>query len=184
MIYGDRVRLRAIEREDVPTFYEWMNDPEIRQYLLLYEPMSRIKEEQWVESLQERKDDYIFAIEARVGEGGEEGWLHIGNVGLHNVDRKNRNGLFGIVLGSKEHWGQGYGPDACRAMLGWAFDTLNLHRVDLEVFDFNPRARRCYEKVGFKPEGTRRQAIYHDGEYHDTTHMGLLKGELKKASGA
>jgi RimJ/RimL family protein N-acetyltransferase len=179
MIYGDRVRLRAIEREDVPTFYEWMNDPEIRQYLLLYEPMSKIKEEQWVESLQEKKNDFVFAIEARV----EDGWLHIGNAGLHNVDWKNRNGLFGIVLGSRDHWGQGYGPDACRAMLGWAFNTLNLHRVDLEVFDYNPRARRCYEKVGFKPEGTRRQAIYHDGRYHDTTHMGLLKDELKSASG-
>ena len=59
MIYGDRVRLRAIEREDVPTFYEWMNDPEIRQYLLLYEPMSKIKEEQWVESLQEKKNDFV-----------------------------------------------------------------------------------------------------------------------------
>lgn len=177
MIYGDRVRLRAIEHSDVPTFYEWMNDPEIRQYLLLYEPMSRIKESDWVESLRERKDDFVYAVEART----DTDWLHIGNVGLHRVDWKNRTGLFGIVLGVKEYWGRGYGPDACRAMLRWAFDELNLQRVELEVFDYNPRAKRCYEKVGFKQEGVRRKAFYHAGQYHDTYPMGILKDEFRAA---
>ncbi len=173
MIYGDRVRLRAIEREDIPTFVRWFNDPEVRQYLLMYEPMSKMKEEQWIESLA-RSDDFLFAIEAGVGEQ----WIHIGNVDLHHIDWKNRAAGLGIALGEKDYWGQGYGTDATRTMVGFAFRTLNLHRVELEVFDFNPRAIRCYEKAGFQREGTRRQSHFYDGRYCDAHIMSILQNEF------
>ena len=174
MLYGKRVRLRGIEREDIPTFVRWFNDPEVRQYLLMYEPMSKAKEERWFESYLERKGDFLFAIEALI----EGQWLHIGNVGLHQVDWKNRTGVFGIVLGEKQYWGQGYGTDAARLMLCFAFRELNLHRVELEVFDFNLRAVRCYEKAGFRREGTRRQALFRDGAYHDIHLMAILQEEF------
>ena len=57
--------------------------------------------------------------------------------------------------------------------------SLNLHRVELEVYDFNPRAMRCYEKAGFRHEGTRRQALFRDGRYHDTHHMAILYEEFQ-----
>lgn len=173
MIYGDRVRLRAIERADIPTFVRWFNDPEVRQYILLFAPMSTAQEERWFESLQDRKDDMVFAIEARVGDA----WVHIGNTGLHRIDWKERLAVFGIVLGEKDYWGKGYGTDATRAMLGFAFKTLNLHRVELEVFDFNPRAIRCYEKAGFRREGTRRESHFHDGRYCNAHLMSILQHE-------
>lgn len=180
MLYGERVRLRGIEREDILTFVRWFNDPEVRQYLLMYEPMSMAKEERWFEGQLDKRDDFLYVVEALI----DGQWVPIGNVGLHRVDWKNRTAVFGIVLGEKAYWGQGFGTDATRTMLRFAFEELNLHRVELEVFDFNPRAIRCYEKAGFRREGTRRQAIFRDGRYHDAYLMAILQDEWTLHSAA
>jgi RimJ/RimL family protein N-acetyltransferase len=174
MLYGDRIRLRAIERADLPTFVRWFNDPEVRQYLALYAPMSSAMEERWFEAQLDSRDAFLFAIEAHV----DDGWLHIGNCGLHRIDWKNRHTVFGIALGEKACWGQGYGADATRTMLRFAFHELGLHRVELEVYDSNPRARRCYEKAGFRHEGTRRQALFRNGRWQDTHTMAVLCDEF------
>lgn len=175
MIIGERVRLRAIERDDIPTFVRWFNDPDVRQYLLMYEPMSRAKEERWFEAQLESRDDLLFGIEARAGDG----WVHIGVIGLHKIDWKNRNAVLGVTIGEKAYWGQGYGTDAVRTMLRFAFGEVGLQRVELEVFAFNPRAQRCYEKVGFRCEGTRRQGHYHNGRFHDVHLMAVLRDEFE-----
>lgn len=175
MLYGDRIRLRAIERADLPTFVRWFNDPEVRQYLAMYAPISSAMEDRWFEAQLDNKDAFLFAIEARV----DETWVHIGNAGLSSIDWKNRHAAFGIALGEKAYWGQGYGTDATRTVLRFAFHELNLHRVELEVYDQNPRARRCYEKAGFRHEGIRRQALFRDGRYHDTHRMAVLREEFE-----
>lgn len=178
MIYGDRVRLRAIERSDIPTFVRWFSDPEVRRYLLMYAPPSSAQEEQWFEDTlqrQQRREDFIFVVEARVGDE----WVPIGNVGLHRINWKDRWAVFGIALGEKAHWDKGYGTDATRTMLRFAFEELNLHRVELEVLDENARARHCYEKAGFRYEGTRRQAAFFEGRYHDSHLMSILREEFQ-----
>ena len=171
MIRGQRTRLRAIEREDLPTFVRWLNDPEVRQYLAMYMPMSMAEEERWFERQLEDPDSRIFAIETE--DGG-----HIGNIGLHSIDWKNRKALLGIVIGEKEYWGQGYGSDAIRTLLGFAFGEMNLHRVFLTVYDYNERAIRCYEKSGFQHEGRLREARFSDSRYHDELMMGILQKEF------
>jgi RimJ/RimL family protein N-acetyltransferase len=88
--------------------------------------------------------------------------------------------MLGIVIGDKNYWGQGYGTDAVRAVLRWAFDYLNLNRVWLTVYDYNERAFRCYAKCGFRHEGTMRQAKYADGEHHDELMMGILRDEFQQ----
>jgi RimJ/RimL family protein N-acetyltransferase len=178
MIYGEGMRLRAIEPSDVPNFVRWLNDPETRRFLLLFKPLSTADEERWVEGLAGRSD-YVFAFEALI----EDRWVPLGNVGLHDIDWKNRSAMFGIFLGEKQYWGRGYGTRATRLMLRFAFHTLNLHRVELEVFDFNPRAMRAYEKAGFRPEGTRRESFFQDGRYWDAHRMGILRGEFEEGEG-
>ncbi len=178
MLYGQGVRLRAMEREDIAAFVRWFNDPEVRQYMLVYAPMSTAQEERWFEGRLDAKDDYYFGIEALV----DGDWVHIGNIGLHAVDWKNRVTTFAIIIGEKQYWGRGYGTEATRIILRFAFHELNLHRVELEVFDFNPRAIRAYEKAGFRREGTRRQAHYHDGRYHDAHTMAILRQEFDAAT--
>ncbi len=173
MLYGNRVRLRAIERDDIPRFVTWFNDPEVRRHLEAYRPLSYVMEEKWFEAhAQLDPNEHLFAIETADG-------VHIGNIGLHRVNWKDRNAELGIVIGEREYWGQGYGTDAILTMLNYAFDTLNLHRVFLRVNADNPRAIRCYEKCGFEHEGTLRQAVFAQGHYKDQYLMSILQPEFK-----
>lgn len=178
MIYGEGVRLRAIERSDLPTFVRWFNDPEVRQFLLMYAPMSMAMEERWFENRLNRENDHLFAVEAQVNET----WVHVGNVGLHQIDWKNRLASFGIALGEKAYWNRGFGTAATRTIVRFAFAELNLHRVELEVFESNLQAMRCYEKAGFQREGVRRQAFFRDGRYHDLHVMAILAPEFAAAA--
>ena len=171
-IKGTKIRLRRIERSDIPTFVRWFNDPEVRHGLLMYMPMSQAGEEKWFEQ-QLEADRIIFGIETL------EGKL-IGNLGMEHVDWKNRNAEIGVMIGEKEYWSKGYGTDAITTLLRFAFTEMNLHRVMLKVFDFNQRAQRCYEKCGFVHEGKMRQAFFHQGQYHDELVMGVLRDDFLK----
>lgn len=173
MLYGDSVRLRAIERTDVPTFTRWFNDPQVRRTLLMTDPISEDEEHRWFEK-QLESPNKIFGIELPT----PEGWLLVGNIGLLEINWKDRSAKTGIVIGEKDQWGKGHGRDAMRTLARYAFEELNLHRVELEVFDFNERARRCYRSCGFQHEGIRREALFRGGRYHDVVVMSLLVGEF------
>jgi RimJ/RimL family protein N-acetyltransferase len=179
VIYGDRVRLRRIERDDLPRFVEWLNDPELREHLATFYPLSQAQEQQWFESMLRLEPAlHPFAIEARLRPSRKKDeWTHIGTIGLHNLDWKNRSTEVGLFIGRKDLWGKGYGTAALRALVGFAFAELNLHRVWLRVFETNPRARRSYEKTGFTLEGRLRQDRFHGGRYHDTLVLSLLREE-------
>ncbi|HDN79985.1 MAG: N-acetyltransferase [Chloroflexi bacterium] len=172
MLRGRKVRLRAPEREDLPLFVRWLNDTEVTRYLTLYWPLSMAEEEQWFENLLKRENDRVFVIETEEGKP-------IGNMGLHNIDWKNRKAVLGIFIGEKDYWGKGYGTDAIKTLLRFAFEELNLNRVELRVFEFNTRAIRCYEKCGFVTEGRLRQSLFRNGRYHDELVMAVLREEWK-----
>lgn len=174
MLYGKRVRLRAIEREDIPAFLRWFNDPEVRQWLTSIQLLSRAKEERWFEEQLARTNDLILGIEVQV----DQGWTLIGNIGLHGLDWKNRRATLGIVIGERDFWDKGFGTEAIEVLLRYAFLELGLHRVELEVFEENRRARRCYEKVGFREEGIRREAVFRDGRFQDLVIMSILAREF------
>jgi RimJ/RimL family protein N-acetyltransferase len=171
MIRGTKTRLRALEHNDLSHFVRWINDPEVRRFLIMRYPLSMTEEEKWWEGFLQRQNDHIFAIEAEDG-------THIGNIGLHDIQRENRRAVLGIIIGDKRYWGRGYGTDAIRAMLGWGFRYLNLNRVTLQVYSYNERAIHCYQKCGFRHEGTMRQARYVDGQYFDEWVMGILRDEF------
>jgi diamine N-acetyltransferase len=170
-ILGQKIRLRAIERNDIPAFVRWFNDPEVRQYLEMYLPMSQAQEENWFETQLDDDSGRIFGIETLDG-------ALLGNIGLHRINWKDRFAELGIVIGERPFWSQGYGTDAIRTLLRFAFRQMNLHRVFLRVFEYNQRAMRCYEKCGFKLEGRLRQAHFHAGRYHDVVIMGILQEEF------
>jgi RimJ/RimL family protein N-acetyltransferase len=177
MIYGERIRLRHVEREDLLLFVNWLNDPEVRQGLALYLPLSNAEEENWFEELLKRsKDEQPLVIEAR----GEAGWVMIGNSGFFRFDWRNRSAELGIMIGDKRYWNQGYGTEVMRLLLQHGFKTLNLHRIFLRVFENNPRAIRAYEKAGFQHEGRMRQAEFQDGKYWDVLLMSALFSEWQE----
>lgn len=102
----------------------------------------------------------------------------IGETSLMDVDEESRSCGFRIALFDKKYFGQGIGLQATKETLRYAFEKLSLHRVSLEVFDYNPRARRMYEKVGFKEEGCLRDGLYINGCYHNIYVMGILEDEF------
>lgn len=174
MIYGERIRFRAVEREDLPRFVAWLNDPEVLHGLLMYLPLSLNEEENWYESMMKRPtDEHPMVIEIQQADE----WLPVGNCGFVNIDWRSRAGEVGIFIGEKRLWNQGYGTDAMRLLLQHGFHTLNLNRIALDVYDTNLRAVRSYEKAGFVHEGRKRQAIFKDGKYFDILQMSVLREE-------
>jgi RimJ/RimL family protein N-acetyltransferase len=168
MLYeGKKVRLRALEREDLKRCVEWFKDPDVRENLFLDRPMSMAEEEKWYEEHLKRENDMIFCIETLK-------CRHIGNVGIHKIDHKNRHAELGIVIGDKSYWNKGCGTEAIQLALRYAFDDLNMHKVYLTHFGGNERAHRCYEKCGFVQEGILRDHIFKRGKYHDHPVMSVI----------
>ncbi|MDI6893829.1 MAG: GNAT family protein [Bacillota bacterium] len=104
----------------------------------------------------------------------------IGVMGLHRIDQVHREAELGIFIGEKDCWGRGYGTDAIRTLLGFAFEEMNFHRTYLRVNADNLRAQRCYEKCGFVREGTLRQAVFADGGWRDQHLMAALADEFRQ----
>jgi diamine N-acetyltransferase len=181
MIYGERIRLRAVEKDDLPFFVKWLNDPEVRQGILLYNPISQTEEDGWYERMLTRPvDEHVMAIEIMMppAEADEDLWELIGSLAFDHIDWHVRAAEFGILIGEKTYWNRGYGTEAVRMLAQHGFNTLNLNRIYLHVFEDNPRAIRAYEKAGFILEGRERQAEYRNGKFTDVLRMSLLKDEF------
>jgi RimJ/RimL family protein N-acetyltransferase len=177
ILTGKRVKLSPIKRENIDLFLKWFNDPEITQYLVIYRPISREQEEEWLTIMMKDQFNIFFSIELI---NQDIPGTIIGNCNL-GIDpaTKNQKAVLGIAIGDKEFWGKGYGTEALELLLEYGFKTLNLNRIELTVYEFNKRAKKAYEKVGFIEEGRCRQSIYINGEFHDVYMMSILHKEWK-----
>lgn len=177
LLPGERLYLRPTEMSDIPLLQRWINDPQTRRYLVPFGPANELVQKRYIESISGNDHDYSLAVVLRRGD------RHIGQVGLHGVDWVNRCGRFGIMIGPHDARGKGYGGEATRLMMTYAFESLNLHRIELEVYDFNDRARRLYERLGFIAEGTRRQARWSGAAYADSHLYSMLADEYFAIAG-
>jgi RimJ/RimL family protein N-acetyltransferase len=177
MLKGKSVLLRPFKRADISYFLKWFNDPEIVQYLDMYLPMTEMGEEKFIEELGTTRvnTDVLFVIEAIEGASTKP----IGNCGLHQINPKDRNAIFGIVIGEKDYWSKGYGVEAAQLIIDYGFQQLNLHRISSAAVAFNERSIKLHKKLGFWEEGRLRQAMFKSGQYHDRLEFGLLKEEWK-----
>jgi RimJ/RimL family protein N-acetyltransferase len=175
-LIGETTYLRPIEREDASTLLPWVNDPEVTRHLLLHRPISLKCEQDFIDGLYKSEQEVSLGIVVR------ETDRLIGGCALHRIDARSRTASLGIFLGAKDAWGHGHGAEATRLLVGYGFDTLNLHRVWLHVFEDNARAIRCYEKAGFVREGVLRQDHYRAGRYWNTVVMAILREEWQAAA--
>jgi len=174
MIFGKRVRLRALNQEDLPLFVEWLNDPEVVRGLTHYQPFSLEDEKDWYEGMRKMpQEERPLMVDVRI----DTKWKPIGDLGLFGIDWRIRSAEFGIVIGEKAYWDQGYGTEAMELILKHGFETLNLNRIYLRVYEDNLRAIRVYKKTGFKQEGNLRQAHFQDGSYMDVILMSILRSD-------
>ncbi|NLF14059.1 MAG: GNAT family N-acetyltransferase [Anaerolineaceae bacterium] len=104
----------------------------------------------------------------------------VGFVALHTIEWNNRAAMLAIGIGEADYRGKGYGADALRLILRYAFDELNLERVGLDVIANNQAAMRAYERTGFRREGAMRRAVLRDGQAYDRVIMGILREEWKR----
>ncbi|MDO7907145.1 GNAT family protein [Paenibacillus sp. JX-17] len=104
----------------------------------------------------------------------------IGFVAIHSIEWNNRCGMLAIGIGEACNRGKGYGTEAVRLMLRYAFQEMNLYRVGLDVIEYNDKGIRAYEKAGFKHEGRSRAAVHRDGERVDRINMGILLPEWEE----
>lgn len=177
IIYGERIRLRAVERDDLKKYHEWLNDPEVTRGLAMNLPLSMVDEESWFNAMSQRRpSEKPFAIDIKKGKN----WKLIGSCGFHNIEDQNRCGEVGIVIGDKTEWNKGYGTETMTLLQQHGFETLNLNRVYLRVYADNVRAVRSYEHAGFVLEGRLREANYKHGKYEDVLLMGVLRSEYVK----
>jgi len=177
MILGQRIRLRPVEKDDLPRYVKWFSDPEVRANLAMFLPLSLAQEEKWFERNLTAGETQAWAIDAQPADMAVGPWVHIGGCGFHSIEWRHRNAEFGIAIGARDYWNRGYGTDAVQTLTAWGFDTLNLNRICLRVYADNAPAIRVYEKAGFVLEGRLRQDNYADGAYRDTLIMGLLRSE-------
>ena len=177
---GKLVRLSAFDHEELGKAYTaWTRDSELQR--LFSSGASALHSAKAGVAFFEKmiKDDspahHFFSIRAL-----EDNRL-LGDINLDVVnDWGSRDSFVGLGIGNRTDWGKGYGTDAMKIILRFAFTEINLRRVTLTVFEYNPRAVRSYEKAGFRHEGRLRGALLRDGKRWDMLYMGILAEDWKE----
>jgi RimJ/RimL family protein N-acetyltransferase len=173
MLTGDRVVLRPIEQADLPRLHELIGDFEV-SVLSSPGPIGPVSlaefEARYEKSEPGKRDVFYFAIEV-------DGEL-IGQAGLHDIAQFDRHCELGIGIG-RDFWGKGFGQDTVRTLVDYAFEHLNMNRVELYVLADDPRAIGAYLKAGFVEEGRLRQKAWVRGEYHDELVMSVIREDWK-----
>ncbi len=173
-LIGRSVRLRPLAPEHAVYEARWMADAEVRHWLHRSEdgPEFRTRGaiERKIGEVLADPTELRFVIETREG-------LPIGDVGLLGIHPHARAEL-SIKIGEPSHWSGGYGSDAIRCLLGFAFGALGLRRVTLIADADNARGIRCYEKCGFRHEGLLRAHRLRYGKPLDMVAMAILREEF------
>lgn len=166
--------LREYRQDDLPEIRKWVNDASTTRYLSsrFWAPQTLLDTQQFLENmLQSSHSGCNFIIADKQDE------RYLGQLDLFRLDWKLRCGELGMVIGAVEDRGRGLGTEALSLMLRYAFETLGLERVELEVDMGNERAKRCYEKAGFLMEGVKRHAYFRDGAFCDIGMLSVLAEE-------
>jgi len=179
---GKLVRLTGIDPEEVSkTFAQWNRDSEYMRLLNSDPPRLHSAKaiKGWLEKHIEAEPENTFWFAIRALEDDRL----IGDIDLAVINWGSRDAFLGIGIGAREFWGKGYGSEAMQLILRYGFIELNLRRISLDVFEYNQRAMRLYEKAGFRLEGCMRQAMQREGQRWDIYFMGILREEWMKEYG-
>jgi diamine N-acetyltransferase len=171
MLRAKLVELSALTDADSEAMLRWINERDLVLLSAPYRPVDEAAHREWFDSIRRRSDVAIFGIRER------DGGRLVGSCQLLNINQTHRKAELQIRIGATEARGRGYGKEAVKLLLDFAFKDLNLHRVELTVLADNEPAVRLYESAGFVREGTLRQAAYIDGRYVDLILMGIIREE-------
>jgi RimJ/RimL family protein N-acetyltransferase len=174
MIKGSKIYLTELDRANAEAIRAWLNDPEVHRYLLVgHVPLTREEEERYYDSQATASDAYNFEI--HVAADGR----FIGHIGLKDVSLLHRHGEIGLVIGSTDDWGKGYGEDAIVTCLRFAFLTLGLHSVCIKADERHERALELYSRIGFVQTGLERERVYREGRFTGHVVFDILDSEFR-----
>ncbi|MDX1378084.1 MAG: GNAT family protein [Anaerolineales bacterium] len=179
---GRLVRLSALDADQASkAFSRWDRDSEFRRLLdsgVAFLP-SQKEMKKWIEKdLDERSNDQFWFAMRKLDDD-----TLLGDISLYVVNWTSRDAFVGLGIGERNFWGKSYGTDAMRVLLRYAFTEVNLKRVTLGVFEYNPRAIRSYEKAGFRHEGRERKSLNKEGKRWDMLFMSILRDDWMEQNG-
>lgn len=171
---GERVNLRPMRREDIELAVKYQADEDVTNNYFMGMNLFPTRDmwEKWYEGIAADSEGFSFAVESKAG-------VYIGSCHTMWLNWKNRTTYFAVYIGHPDYRSKGYGTEALKLFLSFLFNELGLRKVKLNVFTFNQRAVRCYEKCGFKVDGINRKELYRDGKYHDNLAMSITKEEFE-----
>ena len=171
---GSRVTLRPGDENDFYLLYKWYNDTELNKLAGWNNSKVTADKLRYNMSRSFGYDPMTLMID------NEEG-MPIGTIQLYDFNEQDKSCKLGIRIGDRDYWSKGYGEDAVKTLIEYAFQKMDIYRVTLKVYEYNERAVKCYLKCGFQNEGRTRQSAYIDGKFYDEIIMGALKSEYIKS---
>jgi RimJ/RimL family protein N-acetyltransferase len=171
-IRGAKVKIRNVTRADLHYLVKWKTDPEIADFVR-GAPINTtfdIENRRYEKGLNE-PDMIRLIIESIDG-------IPIGYISIGDIDKDNKKAEIGMLIGEKQFCNKGFGTDALIALIKHLFKVMGFNRLSIEVFEYNHRAKKFYEKIGFKVEGVQRQGLVRNKKFQDIYLMGILKDDF------
>lgn len=179
----DGVRLREIERSDLPMLRRWRNQYDVRRATREYRLLTDLNQEQWFQGLHKSPPDAImFVIE--VEDPVTSQWCSVGACGLCYIDWKNRHAELSYYVGDEGSRGHGVGGKVLSTLFQYGFGELGLHHIWGEVYEYNEAALRSDEKAGFQVEGKVRNRVFRDGKFWGSYMVGISEEEWRQRYGS
>ena len=173
-VIGERVALGPIRRDLLPLYQQWLNDfGTLRTLFIPPRPLTIEEETAWYEGAATDSSSVHFTIYET------DSWRPIGNSQWRSIDFRNRTAEMAIFIGDAADRGKGYGTEATRLMLDYAFTALGLHSAMLTSYAFNLAGQRAYEKAGFREFGRRHECHWMGGQLWDEIYMDCLASEFE-----
>jgi UDP-4-amino-4,6-dideoxy-N-acetyl-beta-L-altrosamine N-acetyltransferase len=167
-LISERIKLRPFNKEDLKRLHEWRNDPEIRLLSMMHPyPVSLQNDESWLDSViaDTSNTKIVWAVE------NIEDTLLIGYFQFSKINLIHRNASLGIIIGDKKSRGKGLGKEIMILGLKYAFDTLGLNKVSLDVIEINYSAIKLYKEIGFIEEGRFKDHFFFNGKWYSVVRM-------------
>lgn len=176
MIKGEKVYLKAIDREELPYLMNWRNRPDFRKYFREYREINLDMQEKWYED-KVIKDDSTVMFSIKDVENNEL----LGCCGLCYINWIHRYADLSLYIGWNNEYidDKGYALEACKLLFNYAFNELNLNKIWTEIYEFDDKKKSLYDSLGFKVDGVLRQNYFHYGKWWSSYILSLLRNEMK-----
>lgn len=167
---GAKCYLSTVDPDDAPIFTAWLCDYDVTRYLAEAPSCYPLQAEREALDRLSREHNYCI-VDLKTDR-------LIGICGFMGIDHLNQTAEVGIFIGAKDCWGKGYGSEALSLLVKYGFNVLNFHNIMLKVLSNNERAVRCYERVGFRTFGVRKEAELREGKRHDVVYMDMTRSDM------